>query len=365
MAIIRKYFNPYRLGDAMNLTKVCVFLLIISLVFNCCILTYATHKVEISKNKVKISAVPTINQFPELPTGCEATALTMLLNYYGMNVTKQEVADRLPKMALTYYKDEVKYGGDPNKGFVGNPYSNSSYGVFEKPILQVLNEYFPNRAEDLSGKVLDEILECVKQGRPVMVWVTIHMYNVVYRQSWKLETGELFRWPGNEHAVVITGYDDKYIYLNDPYTGSERKYERKIVENRYNALGKRAVAVAQAFKKIPFKIISKGVVKCESSNYKAIQQEDKILLPIRYLSSIDHSITLSCIENKIYLNIEGQQLQLDKKYNEVTLHLKNKKVNTLWYEIKDDIILMDLEGLKEILGITYTIQENQLIIEKI
>lgn len=358
-----KYLTKNRLGDVMNLKKVCILLLMSSFILNYSIPAYAIQKVTISNDRVKISDVPNINQFPELPTGCEATALTILLKYYEVNVTKQEVANRLPKEALSYYKDQVKYGGDPNKGFVGNPYSKSSYGVFEKPILQVLNEYLPNRADDLTGKTLGEILEYVKQGRPVMIWVTINMHNIVYRQSWKLETGELFKWPGNEHAVVITGYDANYIYLNDPYTGNERKYERQMVENRYNALGKRAVAISEDSTEISFKVVSNGIVKYEAFDYKAIQQKDRILLPARYLSSIDSRITLEYREGKVYLNIEGEQLELDKKYNEVNLFLQDKKISTLYYEIKNDITLIELEGLKEILPITYEIQENELMIE--
>ena len=39
-----------------------------------------------------------INQHPELPTGCEATALTMVLNYYGFGADKLDIADNyLPK----------------------------------------------------------------------------------------------------------------------------------------------------------------------------------------------------------------------------------------------------------------------------
>ena len=48
-----------------------------------------------------------IGQLPELPTGCEITALTMVLNYYGLNPNKLELAtEYLPKTEYsTYYKD--------------------------------------------------------------------------------------------------------------------------------------------------------------------------------------------------------------------------------------------------------------------
>lgn len=210
-----------------NFRNAIVFLVVSSFVFNHTIPVYASHQVVVNNGVVKIKNVPNIKQFPELPTGCEATALTMLLRYYGVNVTKQNVANKIPRVSLPYYKNKIRYGGDPNKGFIGSPYSASSYGVFEKPILKVLNEYMPNRAEDLTGKTLGELLEYVKAGKPVMIWATIDMQNIIYRQSWKLVTGEVFRWPGKEHAVVITGYDNRYIYLNDPYTGTEKNINEK------------------------------------------------------------------------------------------------------------------------------------------
>lgn len=35
--------------------------------------------------------VPLVCQLPELPTGCETTALTMVFNYNGVDVTKTEM----------------------------------------------------------------------------------------------------------------------------------------------------------------------------------------------------------------------------------------------------------------------------------
>ena len=36
--------------------------------------------------------VPIENQMPDLPNGCEVTSLSMLMNYYGIRVTKNELA---------------------------------------------------------------------------------------------------------------------------------------------------------------------------------------------------------------------------------------------------------------------------------
>ena len=93
----------------------------------------------------KISDFDIVYQSPELPTGCEITAATMLLNYYGFDVEKTTMAKKyLPLTSYsTYYKNGVKYGADMYNNFVGDPASASS-GVICGPgaILKAINSYF-------------------------------------------------------------------------------------------------------------------------------------------------------------------------------------------------------------------------------
>ena len=43
-------------------------------------------------NRIRVLLdVPIVNQHPEYPTGCESIALYMLLQYYGTDVTKEEI----------------------------------------------------------------------------------------------------------------------------------------------------------------------------------------------------------------------------------------------------------------------------------
>ncbi len=193
---------------------------------------------------VKINNVKCINQFPQLPTGCEATALTMLLNYYDVKVTKEEVADAMPKCDLPYYNKGKWYGHHPTEAFIGNPYSVASYGVFSKVIVDMIEDYCPGRVEDLKGKELLSLLNNIDEGRPVMLWATIGMSKVSYKNSWIINRqGTIFSWPGNEHALLLIGYDQESLYLNDPYTGREQKYPRALVEKRYDTLGRQAVSI--------------------------------------------------------------------------------------------------------------------------
>ena len=72
-----------------------------------------------------ISDFPIIYQMPELPTGCEITAATMVLNYYEFQVDKTVMAEQyLPTLYSTgiyYGQDGRTYGNDMNAYFIGDP----------------------------------------------------------------------------------------------------------------------------------------------------------------------------------------------------------------------------------------------------
>ena len=122
-----------------------------------------------------ISNVPKINQYSiGYPTGCESAALRNLLNFWGVSVSMKEIVDILPKGDLPYYEGEVRYGGNPELEFIGHPTSYSSYGVYEKPIKDVAN-VFKSGIIDGTGMSLDDVLGVVREGRPVIVWVSMNM----------------------------------------------------------------------------------------------------------------------------------------------------------------------------------------------
>jgi len=197
---------------------------------------------QIMKNTFIIDGVSKINQYSQgYPTGCESAALTILLKYYGVNVSMSDVVNKLPKGKLPYYENGVKYGGNPYIEFIGHPSDYNSYGVYEKPILQVA-ESFKSGVIDGSGMSLDEVLKIVREGRPVMVWVSMGMAVPYVSTSWIYKpTGEKISWLSNEHAVVVIGYNQNSIIVTDSLTGSIRYFDRNIFKSRYNTYGKRAV----------------------------------------------------------------------------------------------------------------------------
>jgi uncharacterized protein YvpB len=130
--------------------------------------------------------VPFFSQLPDMPTGCEATSVAMLLAYAGAAVTKDDVAAEMP------------YSDDPDQGFQGNPYSEEG-GVIYPPALLGLVAGHVGTAADLTGATWDQIKDHLEAGRPVVVWF------VPYPQ-----------W---SHTVVVTGYSATQVFINDPYGG--------------------------------------------------------------------------------------------------------------------------------------------------
>ncbi len=125
----------------------------------------------------------TILQLPELPTGCEITAMTMALRYYGFSADKVEMAtEYLPTAAANlYYGDDGRlYGPDLNRYFVGDPTTLLGYICGTEAIVTAANAYLADqgsslRAVDQTGASLEEVYQFVREDTPVVVWVTISM----------------------------------------------------------------------------------------------------------------------------------------------------------------------------------------------
>lgn len=195
----------------------------------------------------KLMSAPLVKQMPELPRGCEVTSLTMMLNYAGKKANKMTLAKQVKKDPTPYrYVNGKRYFGNPHVGFVGDMYtfSKPGFGVFHRPIAELANTYMPNRIVNISGQSFESVLDYVAAGRPVWV-VTTSTFNYVpgsYWQTWYTPQG-VVRITYKEHSVLITGYDSKYIYFNDPLDGKKNK---RIPKSQFiqgwNQYGKQAIS---------------------------------------------------------------------------------------------------------------------------
>ena len=194
----------------------------------------------LSKNYVKLD-VKFLSQKPELPSGCEITSLTTVLNFYGYDVSKTDMADNyLPKSNTSKNFWKV---------FIGNPRYNTGFGCYAQPITEAANKYLDEqgsalKAYDYSGVPFEQLLFEVQSGRPVVIWGTINMEKPYYSYKWTLEDGSEVRWIRPEHCLVLIGYDlnKGTAIISDPMRGIV-EYNLDTVKSRYTALHSQCVII--------------------------------------------------------------------------------------------------------------------------
>ena len=194
---------------------------------------------------VKLNIRP-ICQYPELPTGCEATATVMALNHLGAGVYLEPFADLLPRQAIIDTGNGLR-GPDPNVAFVGDPYKEiGSFGCFEQVIIQTVNDNYPAYyAQKVNGSI-DDLCSYIDMGYPVIIWATMELQEIRRVTTWTLPDGKSFTWPGREHCMLLVGYDDSYYYFNDPRNGECVAYDKYLSELRFEEMGSRAVVITPA-----------------------------------------------------------------------------------------------------------------------
>ncbi len=196
--------------------------------------------------------VPYISQKGLLPTGCELVSAMMVLQYYGADVTVEEIIDNT-NSAYPKTQNGRTYGYHPEVAFIGSPWDETSFGCYSPVIVDMMNKLLPEGkiAKDVSGNDLQTLAEVyLPRNMPVLVWATISMLENYPNIGWYLydedgnPTDEWYDWQANEHCLVLVGYDSEYYYLNDPYGNRGLvKYDRELVETRYNSIGQYAVVV--------------------------------------------------------------------------------------------------------------------------
>lgn len=211
-------------------------ILIFSLLFIC----HSTAS-SYSNELVLIEEIPLIYQYPELPTGCEATSLAMLLQYYGVDVQKTDIAKLLPRAPMPQEVSGINQTLHPNSAFIGNPFTYEGYGVYLPPLLDIINTYLPNQGVDLTHSDFSYLLELLDQGIPIITWVTMNMKPAYLTHTWETPSGP-FTWVAPEHTVLIVGYDNSYIYTHDPLNG-RATYKLEIFISSWTSLGKQALTI--------------------------------------------------------------------------------------------------------------------------
>lgn len=210
---------------------------------------YAPAESFLGKSQIEMEIV---NQYPELPVGCEVTCAAAMLRFLGYDIDKCSLADNyLPTSDGSFTEhDGVLYGADPNEYFIGDPYGKG-YGCYADVITNVLNDYFTSHGSDDMAITLDapnsaDLERLIDGGVPVIVWASIDMkpykYNAV--SQWVTESGETVTWLTNSHTLILTGYDSSCYYFMDCNNKTEiERYNKQTFISRWQENGSRTVAV--------------------------------------------------------------------------------------------------------------------------
>src|SRR5690625_893277 len=83
--------------------------------------------------------IPLINQMdhPRLYNGCEVASLAMILNYHGLDVTKNELADKVERVPLTYDND---LKGNQNNGLIGDIKDGPGLSIYHCSMHELADE---------------------------------------------------------------------------------------------------------------------------------------------------------------------------------------------------------------------------------
>lgn len=200
------------------------------------------------REQVYLDQIITIPQRPELPRGCEVTALSILLdNYMDDGPSKMTLANQL-KVSRDPY--EIKNGfvhfSDMHLEFSGSmaDVSQPGLGVYIKPVQELAEKYVSNRAKNISGISFEQLLSLVASGKPVLV-ITPNRYQEVQDHSkeiWKTPSG-FMEVTYQEHSVVVMGFDQTSVYYSDPSTGRIDSKPKDAFQNGWESMGSQSMIV--------------------------------------------------------------------------------------------------------------------------
>lgn len=200
-----------------------------------------------------------------LPTGCEVSSLSVLLQYLGYtDASKNLLAD-------TYMPKGSIGSTDPNYAFIGVPESSSSYGAYAGVMIRTFDNYISDmgytehKITDISGSDMEALYRQIDLGRPVLVWCTMNCTATrAYGATWTLQRGTewtapgtgsySFTWKKNEHCSVLVGYNKEKntVILADVWansgapSGGLTEYDADKFESAYTWLGQQALIITDS-----------------------------------------------------------------------------------------------------------------------
>ena len=165
---------------------------------------------------------------------CEARSAVDIAGYFGVSIDEVDFLNRIP------------YTDDPETGYVGSyrdPAGSvppNSYGVHAGPVADVLKSYGVN-AHARKNMSLDELKREIADGRPVIAWVVGSV-----QPGWPISytapsTGNTTVVAPYEHTVIVVGYDQYYLTIQDTWKVYQRTYDQFTTS--WSVLGNMAITI--------------------------------------------------------------------------------------------------------------------------
>lgn len=196
--------------------------------------------------------IPLINQNPDYPNGCEAASATMLLNYYGIPITLKDFIENYLMTENVYEKEGKRYGPNPSIYYAGDPSDpKRGWGCFEPVIARAIQSVVNNHKKNDPNFTLSLIHNDLKLPLseytnfqvPTIIWTTTDYEVVEEIYEWFSYDGKYtYTYPKNSHAVVITGKDETYYYINDPLKNQKNiPIEHEKLEKSFDSMGRQII----------------------------------------------------------------------------------------------------------------------------
>ena len=173
--------------------------------------------------------VKNILQLPNLPNGCEAVSLAIVLNYLNYDIDPLVLYNNyMPKAEL--------YNGNPMYNYIGNA-TNIGFGCYAPCIVHTGNNYLKSQGEkhkvfNVSGYEIEYYKKYIDEGIPVILWGLIDM-NGNDKRVWDgFFNGEPVVWHSYSHCLVLIGYNETGYIFCDPLVGI-KEYSKSAVEKSF------------------------------------------------------------------------------------------------------------------------------------
>ncbi|MFH8385936.1 C39 family peptidase [Kitasatospora sp. NPDC018058] len=191
------------------------------------------------------AGVPYYHQ--QLADDCEATALRMVLAARGVRADDQQILDRI---GVDRVHDEFGHSGplsgDPFEAFVGDPDGSETdgtgYGVYSPPVAKAARSFGLTVLADGQGISTSALKDHLAAGHPAIVWVD-YLWRHLATTTYTAYDGRSIPYAGPaEHTVVVTGFGDGTVSVNDPARGRTTVSEKDF-DNGYATYGHMAVVI--------------------------------------------------------------------------------------------------------------------------